>query len=81
MKTTLGFLLPVALFATLAGCGNKGALVHPTRPTPSAGELPVPATTAPAAPADTTLPSSSSTAPATPTDAATPPPPPANGGG
>ncbi|GAA5000673.1 hypothetical protein FNZ56_10515 [Pseudoluteimonas lycopersici] len=93
MKTPLRLILPVALIATLAGCGNKGPLVHPQSP---ADEMAVPATTT--APADATMPAPASTAPAapadvpapaTPTDTTTPQtppadgstPPPANGGG
>ena len=73
-------LVPFVVLA-LAGCGNKGPLVHPT---PPVEEMPMSATTAPAAPTDATLPTPASTAPATPTDATppartTPPPPPPGG--
>jgi diaminopimelate decarboxylase len=80
--------LATALLAALAGCGNKGPLVHPQSPAdempvPATSALPgnatmaVPASTAPAAPADV-LPAPATTVPATPAE---PAPPPANGGG
>jgi predicted small lipoprotein YifL len=91
MKTPLRLILPVALIATLAGCGNKGPLVHPQSPademavpattapaTPSSTALPAPASTAPAAPADASLPAPASAAPATPVESTVPP---ADGGG
>ena len=65
--------LTAALLAVLAGCGNKGPLVHPQSP---ADQIAVPATTT--APADATMPVPASTAPATP--AAPTAPPPAGGG-
>jgi len=68
MKNTLRLLAAATLLAALAGCGNKGPLMHPTAP---ADELPVPASTAPATPATTAL--------ATPVEPA--PVPPADGGG
>jgi predicted small lipoprotein YifL len=76
-------LVPFMVLA-LAGCGNKGPLVHPTPPAVPMEEMPMSATTAPAAPTDATLPTPASTAPATPTDATppaetTPPPPPPGG--
>ena len=73
MKTTLRLIPALALLAALAGCGNKGALVHPPKPT---DELPVPAAPVDASPA--TMPVPASTAPAAPAET---PPPPASGGG
>ena len=66
-------LVPFVVLA-LAGCGNKGPLVHPPSP---ADEMAVPATTA--TPASTVLPMPASTAPATPVEPT--PAPPADGGG
>ena len=66
--------LAAALLATLAGCGNKGPLVHPQSP---ADEMAVPATTA--VPADAGMPAPASTAPATPVEPT--PAPSADGGG
>jgi len=81
MKITVRFLSVTALLATLAACGNKGALVHPQPPMDDmavpATTMPAPASTAPAVPADTGLPVPASSAPAVPAEA----PPPANGGG
>ena len=62
------------LLCVLAGCGNKGPLVHPQSP---ADEMAVPATTA--TPGSTALPMPASTAPATPVEPT--PAPPADGGG
>ena len=78
------------LLCVLAGCGNKGPLVHPPSPademavpattaTPGSTVLPMPASTAPAAPAEATAPAPASTAPATPVEPT--PAPPADGGG
>ncbi|GAP64815.1 hypothetical protein MBSD_n0097 [Mizugakiibacter sediminis] len=47
-------LLPLLAAAALAGCGNKGPLVLPTRPAPpapAASAAPAPAATTPPAPA------------------------------
>ena len=66
-------LVPFVVLA-LAGCGNKGPLVHPPSP---ADEMAVPATTA--TPGSTVLPMPASTAPATPVEPT--PAPPADGGG
>ena len=66
-------LVPFVVLA-LAGCGNKGPLVHPQSP---ADEMAVPATTA--TPGSTALPMPASTAPATPVEPT--PAPPADGGG
>lgn len=66
-------LVPFVVLA-LAGCGNKGPLVHPPSP---ADEMAVPATTT--TPASTVLPMPASTAPATPVEPT--PAPPADGGG
>ena len=82
-------LVPFVVLA-LAGCGNKGPLVHPQSPademavpattaTPGSTVLPMPASTAPAAPAEATAPAPASTAPATPVEPT--PAPPADGGG
>ena len=61
--------LAAALLAALAGCGNKGPLVHPQSP---ADEMAVPATTT--TPADAAMPAPASTAPATPVEPTAPPP-------
>jgi diaminopimelate decarboxylase len=74
MNTTVRFCFAAALFAALAGCGNKGPLMHPQSP---ADEMAVPATTT--APADSALPAPASTAPATPVEPT--PASPADGGG
>lgn len=77
-------LVPFVVLA-LAGCGNKGPLVHPQSPademavpatttTPADATMPAPASTAPAAPADVTAPAPASTAPATPVEPTAPPP-------
>lgn len=58
--------VPFVLLA-LAGCGNKGPLVHPESPVDA---MAVPATTT--TPADATMPAPASTAPAAPTDATAP---------
>jgi diaminopimelate decarboxylase len=60
-------LVPFMVLA-LAGCGNKGPLVHPTPPAVPMEEMPMSATTAPAAPTDATPPAET-----------TPPPPPPGG--
>ena len=87
MKTTLRVFLPVALFAALAACGNKGPLMHPAAPVddmaaPATMTAPAtmaaPASTAAATPADATAPVPASGVPATPTDDM---PAPASGGG
>ena len=75
MKTTLRLIPAVALLADLAGCGNKGALVHPPKPT---DELPVPAAPVDALPAPATMPVPASTSPAAPAETT---PPPSSGGG
>jgi len=90
MNTTLRLFAAAALLATIAGCGNKGPLVHPASPAdemavpttttaPADATMPAPASIAPAAPADATLPAPASATPATPTDTTTPPPPPPGG--
>ena len=77
--------LAAMLLAVLAGCGNKGPLVHPQSP---ADAMAVPATTttpadasmpAPAAPSEATAPAPATTTPAAPVEPA--PVPPADGGG
>ena len=71
------------LLCVLAGCGNKGPLVHPPRPAdelavPATSALPTPASVAPVAPADATAPAPATSAPAAPVEPV--PPPPAGGG-
>jgi predicted small lipoprotein YifL len=80
MKTALRLFAATASLAILAGCGNKGPLVHPT----PADETAVPVETVPApasttTPADATLPVPASTAPAAPAEVV--PPPTEDGGG
>ena len=75
--------LAAALLAALAGCGNKGPLVHPPRPAdelavPATSALPTPASIAPATPTDATAPAPATSAPAAPVEPV--PPPPAGGG-
>ncbi len=82
MKNTFRLLASIALLAALAGCGNKGPLVHPPRPVdelavPATSALPTPASVAPVAPADATAPAPATSAPAAPVE---PVPPPAGGG-
>ena len=83
MKNTFRLLASIALLAALAGCGNKGPLVHPPRPVdelavPATSALPTPASVAPVAPADATAPAPATSAPAAPVEPG--PPPPAGGG-
>jgi predicted small lipoprotein YifL len=80
MKTTVRFFVVAALFAGLAGCGNKGPLVHPTAPMddmpgPATTTAPTPASTAEPMPVDAIAPTPASAAPATPVDGSTVPPP------
>ena len=82
MKNTFRLLASIALLAALAGCGNKGPLVHPPRPAdelavPATSALPTPASVAPVAPADAIAPAPATSAPAAPVE---PVPPPAGGG-